>query len=193
MLETNCDAGNEDWLDNLVAVTLASKFSMLHININSLLGPAKFAAARSVLDSKKFDLICLQETKIGSDTPNSLLEATGYSMIRRDRLSGSDGILIYIKTAHKIIHSQIDPQFETITFSLLLGHKHINFISSTWRRSNCASWRLEPGLELESWRQASRTHGQLQLRHHSRASDSLPTECRHADRRALLQRASFGH
>ena len=130
VLETNCDAGNEDWLDNLVAVTLASKFSMLHININSLLGPAKFAAARSVLDSKKFDLICLQETKIGSDTPNSLLEATGYSMIRRDRLSGSDGILIYIKTAHKIIHSQIDPQFETITFSLLLGHKHINFISS---------------------------------------------------------------
>ena len=119
------------------------KFILLHININSLLGPAKFAAIRTVLDSNKFDLICLQETKIGADVPNSLLEANGYIMLRRDRASGSGGILIYIKSTYKLISSHHDPLFETIVFTILVNHQRVNFISSYNPHYEFAAGHLE--------------------------------------------------
>ena len=51
-----------------------------------------FAAISTVLDSNTFDL-CLQETMIGADVPNSILDATSYIVFRPDRrVSGSGGI-----------------------------------------------------------------------------------------------------
>jgi Reverse transcriptase (RNA-dependent DNA polymerase) len=72
----------------------------------------------------------LQETKIGPDIPNSLLDTVGYSMLRRDRVAGSGGLLIYFKSHHKLMHSKIDSCFETITLTLLVNHQRVQFISS---------------------------------------------------------------
>ena len=72
-----------------------NQFGILHLNVASLI--SKMDEIKEILNLRLFDIICLNETKIDSNTPNGFLSSKYYKCIRRDRTSNGGGILVYIK------------------------------------------------------------------------------------------------
>lgn len=112
------------------AETNSTKFKILHLNINSIF--CKFYDVNLILNSKKFDLIFIQESKIGPQTPISTNNF--YNFERRDRVAGAGGIIMYYKKVYILKGFLADDVFETIKFSIVFksGRKKSThtFISS---------------------------------------------------------------
>ena len=94
----------------------------MHLNINSVLGLEKRLGLDSILSSNKFDLVVIQESKIGVETPDASLNYPSYQLFRRDRSLGSGGVLLFVKKSYKIIFCFIDPVFETIGHMILKNY-----------------------------------------------------------------------
>jgi hypothetical protein len=92
---------NSQWLINIQKQCVDKRFNILHINVNSILGSVKFVSIESILNANFIDILCVQETKIGSDTPDSLFEYQNYNFFRRDRIRGGGGMLIFVKNPIK--------------------------------------------------------------------------------------------
>ena len=107
-----------------------NKFNILHLNINSVLGLEKRLGLDSILVSEKFDLVVIEESKIGLDTPDASFNYHSYQVIRRDRMLGAGGLLLFFKKSYKIIFSYIDPLFETIALTLVVNNVNFNLIAS---------------------------------------------------------------
>jgi hypothetical protein len=118
------------WLQNISEMLNNKKFNFLHLNINSILGATKFTGLVDLVELNTIDLICVQESKIGNEVPDSLFAFNNYQIIRRDRSKGSGGIIIFLKKCYKVIYKYIDPVFETIVLILKIGKNKINFIFS---------------------------------------------------------------
>ena len=91
------------------------------MNINSILGAIKFTGLVELIELNNIDLVCIQESKIGDDVPDSVFAFDNYQIIRRDRTKGSGGIIIFLKKCYNVIYKYIDPTFETITLTLKIG------------------------------------------------------------------------
>jgi hypothetical protein len=131
--------GNSQWLQNLKELVVDKRFNVLHININSILGSVKLISIQKILDALFIDILRVQETTIGDDTPDSHFEHTDYNIFRRDRHHGGDGLLIYhgggglliyVKKCFNILSSVNDADFETITLALRIKNNKTNFIFS---------------------------------------------------------------
>ncbi len=122
--------GNSQWLQNLKELVVDKRFNVLHININSILGSVKLISIQKILDALFIDILCVQETKIVDDTPDSHFEHTDYNIFRRDRHHGGGGLLIYVKKCFNILSSVNDADFETITLALRIKNNITNFIFS---------------------------------------------------------------
>ena len=48
-------------------------------------------------NDNSFDIFGAAETRLGSEVHNSIVEVSGYSIIRQDRNTRGGGILLYIK------------------------------------------------------------------------------------------------
>lgn len=118
------------WLNKLRNSVIKGKFNLLHLNINSFMNSVKHLNFECLINENLFDLICIQETKIGDDTSDYCLDYPNYNFTRRDRVKGSGGILIFVKKSYKIVDSSIDARFETIYLSLKLNNRVNKFIFS---------------------------------------------------------------
>lgn len=129
-IEIDDYALDASWLNELKSTIVKGKFNLLHLNINSFMSSVKHLHIEALLNENLFDLICIQETKIGDEISDGSLVYPNYNFIRRDRQKGSGGILIFIKKSYKIIDSSIDARFETIYLSLKLKSRINKFIFS---------------------------------------------------------------
>ena len=81
----------------------SQSFSICHWNLNSISAHnyIKLSFLRAYVSTHKFDVICISETYLNSDTPNvdENLEIVGYTLIRTDHPSYTKrgGICIYYK------------------------------------------------------------------------------------------------
>ena len=88
-----------DCLSRLSGLSIAS------YNIRSFLSKKDDVAC--LLDKAKLDILCLNETFLTPDIPNSALDISGYSFFRSDRSemvnkNGGGGILVYVKNNRNV-------------------------------------------------------------------------------------------
>ena len=110
-------------------------FSICHWNLNSISAHnyMKLSLLRTYLSTHKFDVICLSETYLNSDTStvDENLEIAGYTLIRADHPSNTKrgGVCIYYK--HSLAFKLLGICYleECIDFEILFGDKLCNFIS----------------------------------------------------------------
>ena len=130
-VDSNTDlVENPLWLNNIRKLSIDKRFNVLHINVNSIMGSVKLIGIESILNASFVDILCVQETKIGSDTPDSFFEYLNYNVFRRDRIRGGGGILVFVKKCHKVLSNVNDDIFETIKLSIKLKNKIVDFIFS---------------------------------------------------------------
>ena len=111
-------------------MSIDKRFNVLHININSILGSVKLVSIESILNAGFIDILCIQETKIDSDTPDSHFDHSGYNIFRRASQRGGGGLLNYVKKCYSVLFSVNDLKFETITLSLKFKNIITSFIFS---------------------------------------------------------------
>ena len=116
---------------------------MLHLNINSILATGKLEIVKAILDSKIVDLLVLQEAKIGSATPDALLNHSGFTTIRRERKHGGGGILVYLRSCYSITALNISQikevkakaksktikEFESIAITIRARNRMVNIVT----------------------------------------------------------------
>ena len=115
------------YLNLLVDEVIPDKFNYMLLNINSLLGSSKLSGVQDILHKGIIDMFIIQESKIGTDVPDSLFDFN-YNIIRRDRVKGSGGIIIFLKKQYQILSKVSDEVYETIVLSLKIKHRSTNFI-----------------------------------------------------------------
>ena len=93
----------------------------------------KLPLLRAYLSTHKFDVICISETYLNSDTSTVAenLEIAGYALIRADHPSNTkrDGVCIYYKHSLPFKLLGICYLEECINFGISFGGKLCNFIS----------------------------------------------------------------
>ena len=81
----------------------------------------------------KFDIICLSETYLNSETPSDdeNLEIAGYNLVREDHPSNSKrgGVCVYYKSSLPFRVINVKHLQESISFELRIGGKCCNFRS----------------------------------------------------------------
>ena len=113
----------------------SQSFSICHWNLNSISAHnyMKLSLLRAYLSTHKFDVICISETYLNSDTStvDENLEIAGYTLIRADHPSNTKrgGVCIYYK--HSLAFKLLDICYleECINFEISFGGKLCNFIS----------------------------------------------------------------
>ncbi len=123
----------KNWLDELdfFAKNNTSKLKIVHLNINSIF--CKGPDWANVLRKNIFDIGFVQESKLGPLTPDSFVSDINYNLIRRDRVAGGGGLLVFVKKGYILSDIYIDEKFETIKFSITFSSKNIKkhtFITS---------------------------------------------------------------
>ena len=108
----------------------SDEFSFLHLNISSL--SKNLVSFEHILNSRIFDLILLNETKLDSTYPHSFIRSNHYTIIRRDKTTKEGGLIVFIRKEYKIISfdvgSNSEFNLEYIHFQLLVNKIDINFI-----------------------------------------------------------------
>ncbi len=112
-------------MDKFKSFNKEKKFSILHLNIASLL--SKLAEVNEIIDLRLFDLISFNETKIDANSPDPF-NSIYYNVIRRDRNGSGGGVMIFIRKEYKIIKQIISDHFELIYFQLEVDGLASNFI-----------------------------------------------------------------
>lgn len=73
-------------------LTRDSSLKVAHYNIRSLL--SKINEFREYVDVCDYDLICISETWLHGDIPDSAVGISGYTLRRRDRPSRGGGVYV---------------------------------------------------------------------------------------------------
>lgn len=86
----------------VMSCALDSKYlNVCHVNIQSLCARqlSKFEEFKLCFHNSAIDIICLSETWLTDNIPDSLIEIEGYNMVRNDRIySRGGGVCIYYKS-----------------------------------------------------------------------------------------------
>ena len=110
-------------------------FSICHWNVNSLSDQnfSKVSLLTAYISIHKFDVICISETFLNSDTAfdDDNLKIEGYNIVRSDHPSNSrqGGVCIYYNQSLALKISDIKYLQECIVFQVLIANKLSNFIS----------------------------------------------------------------
>ena len=80
-------------LNENIKLTQEGNLNIAHLNINGL--RSKITFLKVFLQQHKFDVLCLNETKIDSTTATSEISISGYKTFRQDRSCHGGGVLIY--------------------------------------------------------------------------------------------------
>ena len=109
-------------------------FSICHWNLNSLATHnfAKLSLLTAYNLVHSFDIICLSETYLNSETPpsNTRLEFPGYNLFRSDHLSNNKrgGVCVYYISTLPLIILNISSLDECINFEVSIANKICHFI-----------------------------------------------------------------
>ena len=109
--------------------------SICHWNVNSVSANnfSKVSPLRAYISIYKFDVICLSETLLNSDTAfdGDNLKIEGYNIMRSDHPSNSrrGGVCIYYNQSLALKILDIKYLQECIVFQVLIANKLCNFIS----------------------------------------------------------------
>ena len=109
--------------------------SICHWNVNSVSANnfSKVSPLRAYIFIHKFDVICLSETLLNSDTAfdGDNLKIEGYNIMRSDHPSNSrrGGVCIYYNQSLALKILDIKYLQECIVFQVLIANKLCNFIS----------------------------------------------------------------
>ena len=110
-------------------------FSICHWNVNSLSDQnfSKVSLLRAYISIHEFDVICISETFLNSDTAfdDDNLKIEGHNIVRSDHPSNSrqGGVCIYYNQSLALKISDIKYLQECIVFQVLIANKLSNFIS----------------------------------------------------------------
>ena len=110
-------------------------FSICHWNVSSVLADnfSEVSLLRAYISIHKFDVICISETFLYSDTAfdDGNLKIEGYTIVRSDHLSNSKrgGVCIYYNQSLALKILYIKYLQECIVFQVLIANKLCNFIS----------------------------------------------------------------
>jgi hypothetical protein len=85
-----------EWFNTNINSYYKNNLMIAHLNINSICG--KVDEVIDLLNTCKFDVLAISESKIDNSVSNSLLQHSKYRIIRRDRKRGAGGILVYIRS-----------------------------------------------------------------------------------------------
>jgi len=96
-------------LDKFARFNLEKKFSILHLNVASLLN--KTFEINEIVNLRKFDLISLNETKMDNKSPNPI-NSVVYSILRRDRNGSGGGIMVFVRKEYKIVKQICSDELE---------------------------------------------------------------------------------
>ena len=110
-------------------------FSICHWNLNSITSHnfIKVSLLTTYNSIHKFDIICLSETYLNSETLSigKKLNVPGYNLIRADHLSNTKrgGVCIYFKESLPLRLYNVSYLNECICFEIMISNKLCNFIS----------------------------------------------------------------
>ena len=98
----NHNSDSPTWLNQhlLFAEKNETKFKILRLNIYSI--NCKFHDIDLLLRKNIYDVFFIQESKLRSITPDTLIINDRYHLIRRDRVSGAGGIIVFVKKIYVI-------------------------------------------------------------------------------------------
>jgi hypothetical protein len=77
------------------------KFTIIHLNINLIYN--KIFEVKNLLDLCEFDLVMINESKLGEMVPNSSINHRYFKVLRRDRNRNGGGIIIFVKNSYKVM------------------------------------------------------------------------------------------
>ena len=110
-------------------------FSICHWNLNSITSHnfIKVSLLTAYYSIHKFDIICLSETYLNSETLSNdeNLNIPGYNLIRADHLSNTKrgGVCIYFKESLPLRLYNVSYLNECICFEIMISNKLCNFVS----------------------------------------------------------------
>ena len=109
-------------------------FSIFHWNLNSIsaYNYIKLSLLRTYVSTHKFDVICISETYLNSDTStvDKNLEIVGYTLIRVDDPSNTKRDDVCISYKYSLAFKLLDICYleECLNFEISFGGKLCNFI-----------------------------------------------------------------
>lgn len=127
--QANINKPNEfkSYLDQMRELK-TKEFAVLHLNINAVFN--KINELNLILETKLYDIVTINESKLDEQVPVSFFTNPNYSCLRRDRKGkGGGGLLVFIMKKYNIIKSSDSYKGEVISFQLKINNKNYNFIS----------------------------------------------------------------
>lgn len=122
-IELNVPTGYKSYIDQMCDLKLLD-FSVLHLNINAVFN--KTHELNQILETKLYDIVTINESKLDDQVPFSFYTIQGYFCLRRDRISkGGGGLLVFIKKQYSLVKSSDSYKNVVITFNLKLITSHI--------------------------------------------------------------------
>jgi len=123
------DDSDLPWLSDMTKFTDKSigKLNICHLNINSIFN--KLFEVYKIINSGTFDIISIQETKLGPEIPDSLFTFANYTTIRRDRQRGGGGLMVFIKHSVKLVSFNLFTESEAIQVVIESFCKKYTFLS----------------------------------------------------------------
>ena len=118
-------------------------FSVCHWSLDSLSAHiySKVSLLKAYLTVHKFDIVCLSETYVDSNTSpdNDNLEISGYNLIRSDHPSNSErrGVCIYYKNFLHLRVLDIQYLHEYINIEPKIGTRFVTLLFCIDRQANC--------------------------------------------------------
>ena len=126
-ISTSIEIPTTEYLSELSSFSAStSGFKFIHLNVNSLFNKKDHII--DIADTKEFDLIFLNETKLDHHVPQSFMTHANYNILRRDRTGRGGGIMVLCKREYNIISSSTDSQYELLVLQLSIKNVLCNFI-----------------------------------------------------------------
>ena len=104
-------------------------FSILQLNINSI--TPNIYDVSLLLDTRSYDLLIFNESKLDATIPNSFFKHLNYISIRNDRNRNGGGTIVFINNKHQVLNIRTisdSCNIEFISFTIKYNNKPLNFI-----------------------------------------------------------------
>jgi hypothetical protein len=107
---------------------------IMHFNAHSIL--PKFAEFKFLLSTYEFDIISVNETWVNATVADGELYINGYELFRKDRVSRSGGVALYVKECFKplVVTDLMEDELECLWLKLTTGHGNTILICSCYRK-----------------------------------------------------------
>ena len=117
----------------------SNNFSVLHVNVWSILAEGRLEYVTRLCNKYKLDVLVISETKLDDTIPDNLLSIHGYhEPIRRDRNRNRGGVMCYIAShlPYKQIKANQSEYFEHIWVDVITNDNRKYCINALYRPPN---------------------------------------------------------